>query len=91
MRLGHAAIAAFVLAGWYLIVPPTGREYPMGKVDAPLTEWVRRPTIYRSKDECEHVLDREQRLTNSRNRQLLLRYRKQAQCVSTDDPRLKGK
>jgi hypothetical protein len=88
MRLGHAA--AIALVGWYLIIPPTSRDHPMGNVDAPLSQWVKRPTVYRNKDECEHVLDREQRLTNSRNRQLLLRYRKQAQCVSTHDPRLKA-
>lgn len=32
------------------------------------SEWNKRPTIYRSKVECEHVLDRERRLANRRNR-----------------------
>jgi hypothetical protein len=83
--------AAFALVGWYLMMPPTGRDFPMGNVDAPLTQWLKRPATYRDKDECEHVLDRHRRLTNSKNKQIAVKYYKQAQCVSTDDPRLKPK
>ena len=86
MRLRHAA--ALALVGWYMIIPPTSHEYPMGNVDAPLTEWVKRPTLYRNQEECEHVLDRQTRLSNARNRQLLVRHRRQWQCVAADDPRL---
>jgi len=89
MKPRHAA--AFALVGWYLMLPPTGRDYPMGNVDAPLTERLKRPTTYRNKDECEHVLDRHIRLTNSKNRQGAVNYSKQAQCVSADDLRLKPK
>jgi hypothetical protein len=89
MKRRHAA--ALALVGWYLMVPPTGRDYPMGNVDAPLSQWSRRPTIYRDKDECEHVLDRDRRLTNAKNRQTLVKFYKQAQCVSADDSRLKRK
>src|ERR1035438_10313774 len=39
----------------------------------------------------EHVLDRHIRLTNSKSRQVAVNCYKQAQCVSTDDPRLKPK
>ena len=63
----------------------------MGYADAPLTQWLKRPTTYRNKDECEHVLDRQRRLTNSKNKQIAVNYYKQAQCVSADDPRLKPK
>jgi hypothetical protein len=52
---------------------------------------MKRPTTYRDKDECEHVLDRHRRLTNSKNKQIAVNFYKQAQCVSTDDPRLKEK
>jgi len=73
------------------MVPPTGRDYPMGNVDAPLIQWVKRPTTYRDKAECEQVLDRHRRLTNAKNNQTAVKFYKQAQCVSADDPRLKPK
>ncbi len=88
MKLSHAA--ALALLGWYLMMPPTSRDFPMGNVDAPLTQWVKRPTTYRDKAECEHVLDQRKRLSNAKNRQLTVRFYKQAQCVSADDPRLKA-
>ena len=87
MNLRHAA--ALTLVGWYLMMPPTGRDYPLGNVDAPLSQWLKRPTIYRDKEECEHVLDRHRRLTNSTNKQTAVKYYKQAQCIASDDPRLK--
>jgi hypothetical protein len=86
MRLRHAA--ALALVGWYMIIPPTSHEYPMGNVNAPLTEWVKRPTLYRNQEECEHVLDRQTRLRNARNRQVQVRFKRQWQCVAADDPRL---
>jgi hypothetical protein len=89
MKLRHAA--ALALVGWYLVIPPTSRDYPSGDVDAPLSEWAKRPTTYRDKAECEHVLDQQRRLWNAKNRQLKVRFFKQAQCVATDDPRLKEK
>jgi predicted kinase len=63
----------------------------MGNVDAPLTQWKKRATVYRDQEECEHVLDRLRRNTNAKNKQTAVRYYKQAQCVSADDPRLKPK
>ncbi len=89
MSIRHAAALAIV--GWYMMMPPTGRDYPMGNVDAPLTQWKKRATVYRDQDECEHVLDRIRRNTNAKNKQTAVRYYKQAQCVSGDDPRLKPK
>ncbi|MGO9607655.1 MAG: hypothetical protein ACLQAT_30365 [Candidatus Binataceae bacterium] len=82
-------VAAISLAGWLLILPPTNKEFPRGNADAPLNQWAKRPTTYRTKEECEHVLDRQQRLTNARNRQVTLQFYKKAQCVPSDDPRLK--
>jgi hypothetical protein len=83
----HAALA---LLGWWLIMPPTSIEYPRGKVDAPLSKWVKTPTTYRSRDECEHVLDRQRKLLSERNRQLKLKVMANAQCIASDDPRLKA-
>lgn len=89
-RMSHAGVLA--AAGWLLLAPPTNLEHPRGRTDAPLNEWVKvRPAPYRTMDECEHVLDQQRRLTNARNRQIALRQWKNAQCVSSDDPRLKAK
>lgn len=79
------------MVGWYMMMPPTGRDYPMGNVDAPLTQWKKRATVYRDQAECEHVMDRIRRNTNAKNKQTAVRYYKQAQCVSADDVRLKPK
>jgi hypothetical protein len=88
----YCQVAALALIGWYLLLPPAGRDCPVGKVDLPpLSQWLKRPTVYRNQDECEHVLDRQLRLANSKNRQTAVNYYKQAQCVSADDPRLKSK
>jgi hypothetical protein len=86
MNLRHAASLALV--GWLMIMPPISREYPRGNADAPLSEWVRRPTTYRNKEECEHVRDQQIRLLNARNRQTQVRIHRQWQCVPADDPRL---
>jgi hypothetical protein len=91
MVLSRRHAAALAVLGWYLMMPPTGRDYPMGNVDAPLSQWMKRPMIYRDKEECEHVLDRHRRLTNSKNKQVAVKFYQQAQCVAADDPRLKGK
>ena len=84
--------AALAFAGWYLMIPPSGRDYPMGNATAPLSQWSKRPTTYRDQAECEHILDRHRRLANQKNKQVALRrFYKNAQCVSADDPRLKEK
>ena len=85
--IGH--LVAIALMGWYLLLPPTGKDFPMGNVDAPLSQWIKRPTVYRNEKECEHVLDKQVRLKNAKNRQTQVRFYKQAKCVSSDDPRLK--
>lgn len=85
MNLRHAA--ALALVGWYLMVPPTGRDNQTRNADAPLSQWKRRPTIYRDKEECEHVLERQHRLTYSS----WAKAYEHAQCVASDDSRLKEK
>ena len=89
MKLYHAT--ALALVGWYLMIPPTGRNYPTGNVAAPLSQWSKRPTTFRDQAECEHVLDRDRRATNRKNRQVGLRFYNNMQCVSADDPRLRTK
>lgn len=83
--------ATLVLAGWYLLMPPTSVDFPRGNLEAPLTQWIKagNSTIFRSQDECEHVLDRKRRLTHQHGSKVSTRYLKNAQCVSTDDSRLK--
>jgi hypothetical protein len=87
--------AALVLVTWYLLFPPTSREHPTGNVSAPLSEWHRRTiSAYRknqfpNKAECESELDRlVKQIDPAQHRQTMAFYR-QAQCVSSDDPRLK--
>lgn len=89
MKFHHAA--ALALTGWYLIMPPTSLEFPAGNIDAPLFKWPRQAATYRSEDECQHVLDRQRRLTNQRNRQVKLKYLANAKCIATGDPRLNEK
>ena len=50
---------------------------------------MKRPTNYRDKEECEHVLDRHRRRTNSKNKQIAVKFYKQAQCIASDAPRHK--
>jgi hypothetical protein len=83
----HAA--ALAVLGWFLMLPPTSPDYPRGNVDAPLSQWSKRPITYRDKDECEHVLDQQRRLQKQKNKQIITQYLGTAMCVSEDDPRLK--
>ncbi|HYA36385.1 MAG TPA: hypothetical protein VEF03_12245 [Candidatus Binataceae bacterium] len=89
MRLRHAVVIS--MAGWLLMMPPTNPEHPLGAIEAPLAQWKKSQTTYRTKEECEHVLDRLTRLKNGKNKQVSVRYYKQAQCISSADPRLKEK
>ena len=89
MHLRH--LAALTLIGWFLMMPPTGRDFPMGNDHAPLSQWVKRPVTYRDKAECEHVLDQQRRMRNRSSKRTAAKYFEKAQCISADDPRLKGK
>jgi hypothetical protein len=93
MRLRHAA--AFALAGWYLVEPP--RLPPSYHVDqsAPLSQWSLLGS-FDSATECTIELGRfasnpprypnEPDLEKSESDRMHM-----AQCIATDDPRLKNR
>jgi hypothetical protein len=97
MNLRHAT--ALVLVGWYLIVPPVrvhdGQRGPeLGPVpSAPHSEWWKSKMIG-SLAECQQKLDR--MLYQSYHDPIPAEVAaseaaiRLAECVSTDDPRLKG-
>ena len=97
MKPRHAA--ALALVGWYLMVPPILSNGPSPSivdarvgVEKPLSEWDVQDT-FDSATECKRA---RQTLTaktvaNDPNlRALLEKADSLAQCVATDDPRLKG-
>lgn len=82
MSLRH--VAAFALAGWYLMMPPIGKDgFP--DTHAPLREW----TIvgsFDSADDCEGTYVR---LSNKPQKGRVNKLLVQADtCIATDDPRL---
>ena len=87
MKLRH--FAALALVGWYLMVPPLAADRT-NDASASLSRW----TISDSFDsaaECrETLLRRWSRAQDQKDSSAEDEYRKAA-CVSTDDPRLKGK
>jgi hypothetical protein len=97
MNLSHAT--ALVLVGWYLIVPPVrvhdGQRGPeLGPVpSAPRSEWWKSKMIG-SRAECQQKLDR--MLYQSYHDPIPAEVAageaaiRLPECVSTDDPRLKG-
>ena len=89
MKLRHAA--ALALVGWYLMVPPIvdGRAV----IDAPVSKWIVN-TPFDSARECDKAQailvvkakgDLEKRLWDDA---VAVTFT-QAQCIATDDPRLK--
>jgi hypothetical protein len=85
MKLRHAA--ALALVGWYLMIPPGAQSG--FDTTAPLGKWF----VYGGYDsahECEGAkfLDREG--LKQRNDPLADAF-KHAQCIATDDPRLKSR
>jgi hypothetical protein len=95
MNLRHAA--ALALVGWYLMISPLDPAN-MTQVDtgAPLSKWHSMKT-YSSKTECDKGRDDERatgaRGLNSRSqtKRVIATALSSAQCIATDDPRLKGK
>jgi len=96
MKRGHAA--ALALVGWYLILPPThccqnsdpkapnydvlcGATKCGGDVKAPLSQWVVKGT-YDSVNQCASAASKTS-IKDSMGNSI------PAQCVLTDDPRLK--
>ena len=93
MKLHH--FAALALLGWYLMLPPASSldpDSPTYLAKASLSQW-KTVKQYDSKLECEeqaeilHVYAKQEP-----NSQDWARYpRSYAECLATDDPRLKSK
>lgn len=99
MKLRHAA--ALALVGWYLMLPPL----PIGQTEpdarAPLGDWyILEPFDAASVCQSELVQiadtksDRRKKLlvdqVNDKQRRYLASAFPKAQCIATDDPRLKS-
>ena len=86
MRLCHAA--ALALAGWYLIAPPIRNGWILR--DAPLKEWDKL-VFYKHLNHCERQKQVDSKPTDwvPETKQTLQVLRLE-QCITSDDPRLKG-
>jgi len=90
MNIRHAA--ALVLVGWVLMLPPFIENHrpPEVNLNAPLAKWSIDGSFHTAQD-CEsaklanEAYDRKQKYIPSLPRD------EEAICISTDDPRLKGK
>ena len=84
MKLRHAA--ALALVGWYLMVPPTHRVngQTIFEDSAPLTSW-RQVYAYETAKQCQDEIDHLQTLPPE-----AAVHGDHAQCVASDDSRLKG-
>jgi hypothetical protein len=89
---------AFALLGWYLMMPPPSRTQPFGRnTEAPIAEWEIMQS-FDTADACEdsrsfsldkHKNEVANQPTNSKESYALAVTF--AQCVATEDPRLKPK
>lgn len=95
MTIRHAA--ALALVGWYLMLPPIDpRMTEQQAIDARLSEW-KIDSVYDAADDCnaaEHgaVMKGDRDLPKQKRGSLswaVAIAMTQAQCVATDDPRLK--
>jgi hypothetical protein len=91
---GHHA-AALALVGWYLMVPPNSSIYTLD-VKAPISKW-KDFKVFDSARQCESALaeyrakfDRDEGDALPAVRAEGIEEFRVAQCVSTEDPRLKG-
>jgi len=95
MNLRHAA--ALALVGWYLMVPPLdSANMTQVNAGALLSEWHSMKS-YSSKKDCEKERD-EKRAAGARGlhspsqtKRVMATALSSAQCVASDDPRLKEK
>jgi hypothetical protein len=87
MNLGHAA--ALALVGWYLMIPPKHIKNlrPTVSAHAPLCEWTVIQPFDKATD-CDQELKR--RIMDCGNCPLDELWLS-AQCIASDDPRLKEK
>ena len=97
MKLRHAA--ALALVGWYLMLPPDQNPaLPARDITAPISEWVRVGS-FDSAVACEAEQQKRVQFyihlglttpeATSTYRDRTLDY-ENAQCIASDDPRLKG-
>lgn len=84
MMLRHAA--ALALVGWYLMMP-SPRMALARRADPSLTGW-RQMGVYDSAAECNQMLGELRKQLKSRGQDELWAAER-AQCIATDDPRLK--
>ena len=100
MRLRHTV--AIALTGWYLMVPPTGRNLRVG-LAAPLSQW-RTVGSFNSAGDCESGKRKGLPLLEERIKEKAGKAGVAAQdsdvqqlaglslrCIASDDPRLKEK
>jgi hypothetical protein len=81
---------ALILVGWYLMLPPLSSLNPRARNgSAPLSEW----SLIGSFDSADECDDMRYKLMMKESPSLTQEDRKvdllSAQCISTDDPRLK--
>jgi hypothetical protein len=103
MKPRHAA--ALALVGWYLMTPPPllpipAKVEPQPDLHAPLSEWHRPNWLFASEQEClakrtelrktwwTNVTDIPPEKITARQ---MTWWVKNAQCIASDDPRLKEK
>ena len=90
MNLPHTA--ALALVGWYLMMPPSMRDRPLEEpripdLSAPLAQWTIRFS-YDSAGDCERGLSVLMDNAKSNGEK---RFASVANCIATDDPRLRQK
>ena len=87
MNFRHAA--ALALVGWYLMMPP----HTATKVlfHAPLKDWVNQGA-FDTADECENLRSQLRYIMRSKAGLTVEEHRaiESAQCIASDDSRLKG-
>jgi hypothetical protein len=94
MNARHAA--ALVLVTWYLLFPPTSREHSTGDVSAPISKWQKRTiSVYRQnqfpdRQGCETELNHLIKQIDPAQHSQTIAFYKHGQCISSNDPRLKG-
>jgi hypothetical protein len=101
MKLRHAV--ALTLVGWYLMVPPAGRTTTKAGLAVPLSQWI---TVgaFDNAVKCESgkrkglplvekriKKDAEKAGVPAHDSDVQLLAQSLLRCVSSDDPRLKGK
>jgi hypothetical protein len=84
------SLAVITLLGWYLMYPPMTADYK-NRANAPLTQWGSGKSFDTAK-ECEaaRLGLRQQRTNLDAFGHDFAENITSAQCVATDDPRLKG-